>query len=46
MMEERDGIGEKLRKLRKSKRLTLAAVGKRTGYSVSALSKMVRPFHT
>jgi transcriptional regulator with XRE-family HTH domain len=39
-MDERDGIGEKLRKLRKSKRLTLAAVGKRTGYSVSALSKM------
>src|SRR6202522_2346555 len=40
VIEERDGIGEKLRKLRKSKRLTLAAVGKRTGYSVSALSKM------
>ncbi len=39
-MAERDGIGEKLRELRKSKRLTLAAVGKRTGYSVSALSKM------
>lgn len=39
-MAEPSGIGERLRKLRKSKRLTLAAVGKRTGYSVSALSKM------
>jgi transcriptional regulator with XRE-family HTH domain len=40
MKDERSGIGEKLRQLRKSKRLTLAALGKRTGYSVSALSKM------
>jgi len=40
MKDERSGIGEKLRELRKSKRLTLAALGKRTGYSVSALSKM------
>lgn len=39
-MAERSGIGEKLRELRKSKQLTLAAVGKLTGYSVSALSKM------
>lgn len=39
-MAEGNGIGAKLRKLRKAKRLTLAAVGKRTGYSVSALSKM------
>ena len=39
-MGERSGIGEKLREVRKSKRLTLAAVGKRSGYSVSALSKM------
>jgi transcriptional regulator with XRE-family HTH domain len=39
-MAERSGIGEKLREVRKSKRLTLAAVGKRSGYSVSALSKM------
>jgi transcriptional regulator with XRE-family HTH domain len=39
-MAERSGIGAKLREVRKSKRLTLAAVGKRSGYSVSALSKM------
>lgn len=39
-MADRNGIGEKLRKLRKSKRMTLAQIGKRTGYSVSALSKM------
>jgi transcriptional regulator with XRE-family HTH domain len=37
---ERRGIGEKLRSLRKHRRLTLEALGKRTGYSVSALSKM------
>jgi transcriptional regulator with XRE-family HTH domain len=37
---DRTGIGEKLRELRKSKRLTLAGLGKRSGYSVSALSKM------
>jgi transcriptional regulator with XRE-family HTH domain len=40
MKEERTGIGEKLRDLRKSKRLTLAALARRTGYSVSVLSKM------
>ena len=40
MKDERSGIGETLRQLRQSKRLTLAALGKRTGYSVSALSKM------
>ena len=41
MMEgERHGIGEKLRALRKHRRLTLGALSKRTGYSVSALSKM------
>ncbi|MBS0422754.1 MAG: helix-turn-helix transcriptional regulator [Proteobacteria bacterium] len=34
------GIGAKLRALRKHRRLTLGALGKRTGYSVSALSKM------
>ncbi len=39
-MAERSGIGGKLRELRRGKRLTLAAVGRRTGYSVSALSKM------
>jgi transcriptional regulator with XRE-family HTH domain len=37
---ERRGIGEKLHELRKSKRLTLAELSKRSGYSVSALSKM------
>jgi transcriptional regulator with XRE-family HTH domain len=37
---ERRGIGEKLRALRKYRRLTLVELGKRTGYSVSALSKM------
>jgi len=37
---ERSGIGEKLRDLRKSKGLTLESLGERTGYSVSALSKM------
>jgi transcriptional regulator with XRE-family HTH domain len=37
---ERRGIGEKLRALRKYRGLTLAGLGKRTGYSVSALSKM------
>jgi transcriptional regulator with XRE-family HTH domain len=39
---EGDGhdIGAKLRALRKHRRLTLGALGKRTGYSVSALSKM------
>ena len=37
---ERSGIGEKLRDLRKSKRLTLTSLAERTGYSVSALSKM------
>lgn len=40
MKADRTGIGEKLRELRKSKRLTLAGLGKRSGYSVSALSKM------
>jgi transcriptional regulator with XRE-family HTH domain len=34
------GIGAKLRALRKHRRLTLGALGKLTGYSVSALSKM------
>ena len=37
---ERRGIGEKLRALRKHRRLTLRELSKRTGYSVSALSKM------
>jgi transcriptional regulator with XRE-family HTH domain len=37
---ERLGIGEKLRSLRKHRRLTLGALSKRAGYSVSALSKM------
>jgi transcriptional regulator with XRE-family HTH domain len=37
---ERRGIGEKLRSLRKHRRLTLAELSKRTDYSVSALSKM------
>jgi transcriptional regulator with XRE-family HTH domain len=37
---ERRGIGEKLRALRKHRRLTLGDLSKRTGYSVSALSKM------
>jgi transcriptional regulator with XRE-family HTH domain len=37
---ERTGIGEKLRELRRGKRLTLSGLGKRTGYSVSVLSKM------
>src|SRR5580698_9924760 len=37
---ERRGIGEKLRTLRKYRGLTLVELGKRTGYSVSALSKM------
>ncbi len=37
---ERRGIGEKLRALRKHRRLTLEELSKRTGYSVSALSKM------
>jgi transcriptional regulator with XRE-family HTH domain len=40
MKTERRGIGEKLRELRKHRRLTLAMLGKRTGYSLSALSKM------
>lgn len=40
MKDERRGIGEKLRALRKHRRLTLGMLGKRTGYSVSALSKM------
>jgi len=40
MKAERRGIGEKLRALRKHRRLTLGMLGKRTGYSVSALSKM------
>jgi transcriptional regulator with XRE-family HTH domain len=40
MQSERRNIGEKLRELRKHRRLTLAMLGKRTGYSVSALSKM------
>ncbi len=40
MNTEGHGIGEKLRELRKHRRLTLAMLGKRTGYSVSALSKM------
>jgi transcriptional regulator with XRE-family HTH domain len=34
------GIGEKLRALRKHRRLTLGNLSERTGYSVSALSKM------
>jgi transcriptional regulator with XRE-family HTH domain len=37
---ERRGIGEKLRSLRKHRRLTLVALSKRSGYSISALSKM------
>jgi transcriptional regulator with XRE-family HTH domain len=37
---ERQGIGEKLRSLRKHRRLTLGALSKRAGYSISALSKM------
>ena len=37
---ERRGIGQKLRTLRKYRGLTLVELGKRTGYSVSALSKM------
>jgi transcriptional regulator with XRE-family HTH domain len=37
---ERRGIGEKLRSLRKHRRLTLGALSKRSGYSISALSKM------
>jgi transcriptional regulator with XRE-family HTH domain len=37
---ERLGIGAKLRSLRKHRRLTLGALSKRAGYSVSALSKM------
>jgi transcriptional regulator with XRE-family HTH domain len=40
MKSERDGIGARLRELRKGHRLTLAMLGKRTGYSVSVLSKM------
>ncbi len=40
MNTERHEIGEKLRELRKRRRMTLATLGKRTGYSVSALSKM------
>jgi len=40
MQTERRGIGEKLRELRKQQRLTLSMLSKRTGYSVSALSKM------
>jgi transcriptional regulator with XRE-family HTH domain len=37
---ERRGIGEKLKSLRKHRRLTLEALSKRSGYSVSALSKI------
>jgi len=37
---ERPRIGEKLRSLRKYRRLTLRALSKRAGYSVSVLSKM------
>jgi transcriptional regulator with XRE-family HTH domain len=40
MQTERRSIGRKLRELRKHRRLTLEMLGKRTGYSVSALSKM------
>jgi transcriptional regulator with XRE-family HTH domain len=40
LQAERRGIGEKLRALRKHRRLTLGQLSKRTGYSVSALSKM------
>jgi transcriptional regulator with XRE-family HTH domain len=40
MDSERSGIGRKLREIRKDRGLTLTALGKRTGYSASALSKM------
>jgi transcriptional regulator with XRE-family HTH domain len=40
MDSERSGIGRKLRETRKKRGLTLTALGKRTGYSASALSKM------
>lgn len=40
MRGESHSIGARLRVLRKHRRLTLAMLGKRTGYSVSALSKM------
>jgi transcriptional regulator with XRE-family HTH domain len=40
MDSERGGIGRKLREIRKDRGLTLTALGKRTGYSASALSKM------
>jgi transcriptional regulator with XRE-family HTH domain len=40
MQAKRRGIGEKLRVLRKQRGLTLEHLGRRTGYSVSALSKM------
>jgi len=40
MRGENRGIGAKLKALRKHRRLTLSMLSKRTGYSVSALSKM------
>jgi transcriptional regulator with XRE-family HTH domain len=40
MESARSGIGRRLRETRKQRGLTLKALGKRTGYSASALSKM------
>ena len=40
MRAESHGIGARLRVLRKHRRLTLGMLGKRSGYSASALSKM------
>jgi transcriptional regulator with XRE-family HTH domain len=38
--ENKSGVGERLRELRRKRHLTLAQVGKLSGYSASALSKM------